>query len=63
MKILKKTWSMGRDFAANMVCEGCKKTDTLLTGYDDHYYHDHVIPNIKCKHCGKSRKDIENGTK
>lgn len=41
-----------RDFIALYVCEHCgaeKKGD----GYDDTYFHQGVIPVMKCEKCGK----------
>lgn len=43
-----------RDFTAIMECEFCKDTIKDASGYDDNYYHENVIPNIKCKKCGHS---------
>lgn len=42
-----------RDFRATLVCEHCGETETLNNGYDDTRYHQQVIPNMKCKVCGK----------
>lgn len=46
------------DFTAEMECEHCGGTQKLTTGYDDDYYHDHVIPAMKCAQCGKTRHDL-----
>lgn len=46
-------WQARRDFRAILECEHCKSTQKLDTGYDDAYYHNNVIPNIKCDSCGK----------
>jgi len=57
MKIKKVIWQSRRDFEAIYECEGCgheEKSD----GYDDRNFHDNVIPNFKCKECGKSRNDL-----
>lgn len=43
-----------RDFTALMECEFCGHQEMNNRGYDDRYYHDNVIPNMKCKKCGKS---------
>lgn len=43
-----------RDFTAIMECEFCGATDKNSSGYDDAYYHNEVIPNMKCKGCGHS---------
>lgn len=45
----------GRDFTALLECEHCGNTQKLSTGYDDAYYHDHVLPAITCGTCGKNR--------
>jgi len=58
MKILEVTYQNRRDFTALMECEGCAATSVNKSGYDDHYYHDQVIPAMKCKACGKSRNDF-----
>jgi hypothetical protein len=43
------------DFSAVMVCEHCAHEQTLTAGYDDDYYHRHVIPAMTCGACGKNR--------
>jgi ribosomal protein S27E len=58
MKILEITSQSRRDFYAKMVCEGCGHTQKLSGGYDDRYYHDNVIPEIKCEQCGESRNSL-----
>lgn len=42
-----------RDFTAILECEHCRHEQMLEDGYDDSFYHRHVIPNILCKSCGK----------
>lgn len=42
-----------RDFTAILECEHCSYEQVLEDGYDDSFYHSHVIPNILCKSCGK----------
>lgn len=54
MKIKKFTNRHRRDFSAIMKCEFCGYIRDLNNGYDDRYYHDHVIPNMKCGKCLKS---------
>ena len=39
-----------RDFTAIYECEHCG-TQEEASGYDDTYFHQHVIPNMKCKRC------------
>lgn len=46
-----------RDFTAIYVCENCKHT-VRANGYDDSYFHNDVIPNMKCPKCGKSSRDL-----
>ena len=43
-----------RDFTAIMECEHCGATEKLSSGYDDAYYHNNVIPVMKCSKCGKT---------
>jgi len=53
MKIQKITYQNRRDFQAVYVCEGCGNT-VESSGYDDSYFHENVIPQMKCKKCGKT---------
>lgn len=41
-----------RDFTALYVCEHCE-AETEGSGYDDSNFHQNVIPDMKCKSCGK----------
>jgi DNA-directed RNA polymerase subunit RPC12/RpoP len=52
MKILKKLSQSRRDFTAIYVCEHCGK-EVTGSGYDDSYFHQKVIPAMKCAECGK----------
>lgn len=54
MKIKKIISQHRRDFTALMECEFCNHQEMDNSGYDDRYYHDNVIPNMKCKKCGES---------
>ena len=54
MKIKKLISQHRRDFTAIMKCEFCGHEEKDDCGYDDRYYHDNVIPNMKCKKCGES---------
>lgn len=58
MRIKQVTYKMRRDFAAILICESCQNEQELSSGYDDEYYCDQVIPNIKCNSCGKSRVEL-----
>jgi len=49
---------MRNDFSAVMECEHCSATQELKTGYHDGFYHNHVIPAITCKACGKNQSGI-----
>ena len=57
MKIKEITSQIRRDFEAIMECEHCGKTDINTRGYDDDYYHQTVIPAMKCNNCGKIALD------
>lgn len=59
MKIKKILYRNRRDFNAIYVCEHCGYEEKRY-GYDDTYFHREVIPNMKCKQCGKiAPKDYE----
>lgn len=45
-----------RDFEAVYECDHCGHEYTG-SGYDDTYYHANVVPDMKCKKCGKVAKD------
>ena len=42
-----------RDFWADYKCEHCGHLEKNKSGYDDAYFHQNVIPKMKCKECGK----------
>ena len=56
MKLISILYQNRRDFQGKYKCEFCNhiETDSSMDSYDDRYYHDEVIPNKKCKKCGKS---------
>lgn len=58
MKVVKIYNQHRRDCHADFECEGCGAKDTTTSAYDDRYYWDNVVPNRKCKNCGKSSKDL-----
>lgn len=45
-----------RDFQGKYECEFCGHIDVdeYMDSYNDRYYHENVIPNMKCGKCGKS---------
>lgn len=55
MIIKKITNQNRRDFTALYECQFCGTTQEG-SGYDDAYFHKKVIPEMKCKSCGKSTK-------
>lgn len=57
MKIKEITYQHRRDFKCDYECEGCE-TISKGGGYDDDNFHRNVIPNMKCRACGKSSNDI-----
>ena len=58
MRIKEITSQNRRDFWANMECEHCGHIENEVSGYDDAYFHQNVIPDMVCKKCGKkSPKD------
>jgi hypothetical protein len=57
MVILKYTFQHRNDFGSILKCEHCNHEQDLNSGYNDHYYHNHVLPAIECKSCGKASKE------
>lgn len=55
MKVDEYTFAMGNDFSAIMECEHCGGKQKLTSGYHDGFYHNQVIPAMKCDRCGKNR--------
>lgn len=53
MKIKEITSQSRRDFWAIYECEHCAATERG-SGYDDANFHRNVIPQMKCKACGKT---------
>lgn len=68
MRIKTKEWQHRRDFHAVYQCEHCGVLTTsepsgrpdngTANGYDDAYFHQHVIPNWECPSCGKSSDGV-----
>jgi len=56
MKIKRITDQNRRDFSAVYECESCGEEEKG-SGYDDTYFHQVVIPGMKCKKCGKKAGD------
>ena len=52
MKIKEIKSQNRRDFTAIYKCEHCGHEEKG-SGYDDNYFHENVIPAMKCKECGK----------
>ncbi|WP_297418989.1 hypothetical protein [Clostridium sp.] len=46
-----------RDFTAIYKCEFCGHEEKSY-GYDDSNFHNNVIPNMKCKECGKVSGEV-----
>ena len=45
-----------RDFTAIYQCQHCN-FEIKKDGYDDDYFHQQVIPKMKCENCGKIAND------
>lgn len=58
MKTIKVYNQHRRDCDADFECEKCGAKDTTNSAYDDRNYWDNVVPNRKCKECGKSTNDL-----
>lgn len=59
MKLIQITSQNRRDVWYDAECENCGNKETHIPGYDDRNYWDNVLPNDKCKKCGKSTNDID----
>ena len=60
MKLVKKLSQHRRDFKGEYKCQGCGNVeiDNRLDSYDDAYFHENVIPAMKCDKCGESTKTL-----
>ena len=56
MKIKKIIRQHRKDFDCIYVCEHCEY-EVDGSGYDDSYFHNTVIPGMKCEECGKTAPD------
>lgn len=58
MKLIEILSQHRRDFQGKYKCEFCGhiEIDKGMDSYDDNYYHQNVIPNMKCDKCKKSTK-------
>ncbi len=56
MFILKIIDQIRRDFTAIYKCEHCGH-EYEGKGYDDSYYHEKVVPNMKCPKCNKKASE------
>jgi hypothetical protein len=55
VKIKAYTFQLRRDFSAVLECEHCGAEQDLHGGYNDEYYHNRVLPSIRCLSCGNTR--------
>lgn len=56
MRIKEMVSQHRRDFRAIFICEHCDSEESC-SGYDDAYFHNNVIPKMKCKQCGLAAAD------
>lgn len=59
MRIKEITDQYGRDLYGKLECEHCGTVEKLTGGYDDDYWHNHVLPARHCGKCGKNRAGAE----
>jgi len=57
MKIKTITSQSRRDFRAVYECEHCGNSYDDGYGYDDKYFHENVIPKMRCGKCDKTAGD------
>lgn len=58
VKVTKRYNQWRRDLWVDLECEGCGATETVKDAYDDTNYWVNVVPDMKCKSCGKSSNDL-----
>ena len=54
MQITKRYAWNRRDFLFDATCEQCGHVSSNIDGYDDEYYYNNVMPDMKCGKCGES---------
>lgn len=57
MRIKKVISQHRRDFRAVYECQHCGSEGEGV-GYDDAFFHERVIPSMKCSACGKSGNEV-----
>lgn len=58
MKVTRRYNQHRRDLRIDMECEGCGAEEKDSSVYDDANFWVNVVPNFKCKSCGKSSNDL-----
>lgn len=59
MKITNQYDWLRRDFSFDAKCEHCGHQEKHTGGYDDSYYYNKVVPDMKCGKCGESSNSKE----
>jgi len=54
MVLVRKISQHRRDFTGTYACEHCGYTIVIPGGYDDAYFHQNVIPAMRCRKCDKT---------
>jgi hypothetical protein len=57
MRLIERKNQMRRDFTGVYKCESCGHVEER-GGYDDSYFHEHVIPGMICGGCQMSSKSL-----
>lgn len=58
MRVTRRYDQYRRDLYIDLECEDCGAAETNKSAYDDTNYWVNVVPNMKCKNCGKSSNDL-----
>lgn len=58
MKVTKIYNQHRRDCWCDLKCESCGHETTYKSAYDDRNFWDNVVPDWKCKKCGKSSNSL-----
>lgn len=57
MKLVEKLSQHRRDFKGKYECQNCGHI-IINSGYDDDYFHEQVIPKMRCEKCGKTTEEL-----
>lgn len=57
MKIFKINSQSTTAFLADLICEYCGNVKINVLGYDDDFFHEKIMPIMKCEKCGSKTRN------